>query len=163
MASSHTITLHGPGQPLDLSYPAETPLPELLDLLAQQMRGRRGARQHVPPLGGQRRRAEAREGGEVRKGEELSGAVLGVDACRGGWVGILLPLTGTPTPTALFAPTVGALVEHARQQADLAVVGIDIPIGLGDEGARAADVLAAATLGARRSSVFATPVSPVTA
>lgn len=38
MASSHTITLHGPGQPLDLSYPAETPLPELLDLLAQQMR-----------------------------------------------------------------------------------------------------------------------------
>lgn len=73
-------------------------------------------------------------------------------------MGILLPLTRTPTPTALFGPAIGVLVEQARRQADLAVVGIDIPIGLGDEGARAADVLVAATLGARRSSVFATPV-----
>ncbi|RKS80025.1 hypothetical protein CLV35_0443 [Motilibacter peucedani] len=38
MASTHTIVLHGPGEPLELSYPAETPLPELLDVIAQQMR-----------------------------------------------------------------------------------------------------------------------------
>jgi predicted RNase H-like nuclease len=38
------------------------------------------------------------------------------------------------------------------------VIGIDIPIGLPDEGRRTADVLAKRMVGPRRSSVFMTPV-----
>ncbi len=41
--------------------------------------------------------------------------------------------------------------------ADASVVGVDIPIGLPSEGARAADVAARVFVGPRRSSVFPTP------
>jgi predicted RNase H-like nuclease len=41
---------------------------------------------------------------------------------------------------------------------ELAVVAIDIPIGLPSEGSRQADLLARTVVGARASSVFSTPV-----
>jgi len=41
------------------------------------------------------------------------------------------------------------------------VVGVDIPIGIPDSGPRPADVAARRFVGARRSSVFPTPVRPV--
>ncbi|RKS80024.1 putative RNase H-like nuclease [Motilibacter peucedani] len=82
--------------------------------------------------------------------------VLGVDACRGGWVGVLLAL-GRPS-VALFAPRAAELVARAgAAAAALTVVGIDIPVGLSAGGPRQADLLAARELGARRSSVFRTP------
>ena len=82
----------------------------------------------------------------------MTSRVLGVDACRKGWIGIAGDLR------AYFAVTIGELVERAEVDGSLAVVGIDIPIGLPERGAREADVLARRVVGRRASSVFATPV-----
>nr|WP_231640215.1 DUF429 domain-containing protein [Micromonospora sp. NRRL B-16802] len=54
--------------------------------------------------------------------------------------------------------TIAALVTNAEMDGHLAVIGIDIPIGLPDTGRRQADVLAYKLVGPRRSSVFMTPV-----
>jgi predicted RNase H-like nuclease len=83
-------------------------------------------------------------------------AVLGVDACKGGWVGIRLD--GASAPTAYSALTVESLVALAGS---LTVIGIDIPIGLPASGAREADALARRAVGPRASSVFATPPKAV--
>ena len=73
--------------------------------------------------------------------------VAGVDGCRAGWV---------------VATSDGVLdvVEHidAVLALDVAVIAIDMPIGLPDAGPRACDIAARKLLGPRRSSVFATPV-----
>jgi predicted RNase H-like nuclease/GrpB-like predicted nucleotidyltransferase (UPF0157 family) len=88
-------------------------------------------------------------------------AVLGVDGCRAGWVGALL--RGT-TYDVLVAATIDELVSAVvRTEPALAVVAIDMPIGLPDEGPRGADVLARRQLPAgRKSSVFPTPSRPAT-
>jgi predicted RNase H-like nuclease len=78
--------------------------------------------------------------------------VLGVDACRRGWIGVAWSEDGL---TAHFAPTIGELAELAGP---VAVIAIDIPIGLPTDGERQADVLARTLLGPRQSSVFMTPV-----
>lgn len=90
------------------------------------------------------------------------GPVLGVDGCRVGWVGVLV--TGT-TAEVLVAPAIVDLVETARARASgLAVVAIDIPIGLPDGGRRRADLLARSRLPAgRKSSVFPTPTRATSA
>jgi predicted RNase H-like nuclease len=82
--------------------------------------------------------------------------VLGIDACRAGWVAIELRDGGYAS---------------ARLHLDLAdllsdvdegtTVGIDMPLGLLDTGWRAAETLAANRIGARRSSVFRVPPRPV--
>lgn len=79
-------------------------------------------------------------------------AVVGVDACKDGWVGVRLD--GDTAPRALCARTVEELVARA---APVAVVGVDIPIGLPVSAPRVADVMARRTVGPRASSVFATP------
>lgn len=81
--------------------------------------------------------------------------VLGVDAARAGWVGILL---GEGDPRAFVARGLADLVAQAQDAGALDAVGIDIPIGLPDAGRRAADVLAKAAIGPLRSAVFVTPV-----
>jgi predicted RNase H-like nuclease len=81
--------------------------------------------------------------------------VLGVDACKKGWVGVGVGDTG---PTVYFGRHIGDVVAAAEYDGPLGVVGIDIPIGLPDNGRRQADVLARAVVGPRRSSVFMTPV-----
>lgn len=78
--------------------------------------------------------------------------VMGVDACRKGWVGIADDLR------AYFGTTIRDLVDAADLDGALAVVGVDIPIGLPSTGSRQADVLARRVVGRRASSVFATPV-----
>jgi predicted RNase H-like nuclease len=81
--------------------------------------------------------------------------VLGVDACRTGWVGVV------PDPgrtAAFFARTIAELVAAADVGGEVAVVAIDMPIGLADSGRRRADLQARQAAGARRSSVFLTPV-----
>lgn len=83
----------------------------------------------------------------------VDAAVLGVDGCPAGWVGVLL--VGDEL-TLTVAPTVAALV--AVLPVAPAVVGIDIPLGLPDAGPREADRLARLELPAgRKSSVFPTP------
>ena len=81
--------------------------------------------------------------------------VLGVDACRAGWVGIAL---AGGDPGAYLAPTIRELTEQATADGPLGVVAIDIPIGLADTGRRHADQLARAALGRRWPSLFITPV-----
>lgn len=77
--------------------------------------------------------------------------VLGLDACRKGWAGVLLDDDGA---------TEGVFLDdlHAVEALDVAGVGIDIPIGLASDRTRAADTLARQVLGPRRASVFMTPV-----
>lgn len=83
-------------------------------------------------------------------------SVLGVDGCRAGWVGALLR---GGSYDVLVAADIASLVDAARQEEPgLAVVGVDIPIGLPDDRARQADRLARARLPlGRKSSVFPTP------
>ncbi|MDT3440806.1 MULTISPECIES: DUF429 domain-containing protein [unclassified Pseudofrankia] len=95
---------------------------------------------------GERMRA-GRPAGPVR--------VLGVDACPGGWVAV--ELAGGAFSGARFAGELRALVDTTT----VAVIGVDMPLGLLDEGWRAADHAARAVLGPRRASVFLVPPRPV--
>lgn len=79
--------------------------------------------------------------------------VVGVDACPGGWVGVVLGDAGVER--AVQGQTLAAL---AAQVPDAEGFGVDIPIGLPAAGPRSADDAARRFLGPRRSSVFATPV-----
>jgi predicted RNase H-like nuclease len=81
-------------------------------------------------------------------------AVLGVDGCRAGWVGVLWERT----TTVLVAPTIGALVERAGE---LEAIAIDIPIGLPADQPRTVERLARARLPGRASTVFNAPASAV--
>ncbi len=84
----------------------------------------------------------------------MTAVVLGVDGCRGGWVGALVV---GDTVTLATATTVAELVAAAAVTPT--VVGVDIPIGLPDWGPRRADVEARRELPVgRKSSVFPTPV-----
>lgn len=78
--------------------------------------------------------------------------VLGVDACRAGWFGVLL---GQGPARAVMASTLAELVELVDE---VDCVAVDIPIGLPDTGGRAAEGEARARLRGRTSSVFSTLV-----
>lgn len=82
--------------------------------------------------------------------------VLGVDACKDGWVAI--ELHDGAFAEAHIAPNLPALL---AERDDLDVVGLDMPLGLAEAGWRQADVAAAAALGAARSTVFRVPPRPV--
>jgi predicted RNase H-like nuclease len=78
--------------------------------------------------------------------------VLGVDACRGGWVGVELH-AGT-----FAAAHWGSTLEDVVQGVPAAaIIAVDIPLGLVEAGWRKADSAAKAYLGARSPSVFMTP------
>lgn len=81
--------------------------------------------------------------------------MLGVDACRRGWIAIAVDdgIAG-----AYFAENIQMLVARAETDGPLAVVAVDMPIGLPDRGLRRADVLARAAIGPLWPSVFMTPV-----
>lgn len=89
----------------------------------------------------------------------MTGAVLGVDACKVGWVGVLLDQDGRYLEVLLKA-TIAGLVDAATDLRSLAVVGIDIPIGLPDRGERAVDGAARRLLKGAASTVFTTPTRP---
>ena len=91
---------------------------------------------------------------------EVTVPVLGVDACKAGWVGAILE-PGAPRPRVAVASTIVDLVETVRQSLDLHAVAIDIPIGLPDDTTRQADLLARRALSGKAlqgkaSSVFTT-------
>ncbi len=81
--------------------------------------------------------------------------MLGVDACKAGWVGIAL---AGGEGSGYVAGTIKKVVAEALADGPLSVVGVDMPIGLPDQGRREADVLARRRIGPRWSSVFLTPV-----
>ena len=85
---------------------------------------------------------------------EVERPVLGVDGCPGGWVGVLLH--PDRPPSVHHASRIGPLVEQVRESTAVAVVAIDIPLGLPDGGVRQADVLARRELPGKGSSVFTT-------
>ena len=77
--------------------------------------------------------------------------VVGVDVWAGRWVAVIV---GTSVENvAVFEQ----LSEVATAHPDVAVVGVDIPIGLPETGVRAADVAARAYVRPRSSSVFSAP------
>ena len=80
-------------------------------------------------------------------------AVVGVDACKGGWIAVAL--RDGRGAQACYLPGIEALADAIP---DAEAVAIDIPIGLPLTGWRAADIEAKAILGPRRNSVFFTPV-----
>ena len=85
-------------------------------------------------------------------------AVLGVDGWRGAWVGALLDGRSV---RLLALPDVAAVLAVP----DVEVIGIDMPIGLSEDGARACDLEARRRLSGARaaSTVFPAPVRPVLA
>ena len=56
------------------------------------------------------------------------------------------------------APTLAALLDRVVADGPVAGIGVDIPIGLAEHEPRQADLAARAALGARRASIFLTPV-----
>ncbi|WBQ07829.1 DUF429 domain-containing protein [Kribbella sp. CA-293567] len=81
--------------------------------------------------------------------------VLGVDACKAGWVGVLL---NDGEVSAFVAGSIDQLVAQAGSPESLDVIGVDMPIGLPDTAPRQADLLARSAIGRLSSSVFTTPV-----
>jgi hypothetical protein len=57
----------------------------------------------------------------------MSSRVLGVDACKAGWVGVVLY---DGAAVLHVAKTIVALVADAEVDGHLAVIGIDFPIGV---------------------------------
>ena len=87
--------------------------------------------------------------------------VIGVDACRRGWVAVSLEVSRPPHRTPrLVAVRMDGSLATVLDQADrdtARIVGIDMPLGLLESGWREADRAARGLLGPRRSSVFAIP------
>lgn len=69
--------------------------------------------------------------------------ILGVDACKRGWVGVALTLHAV----AYFAPTIVDLAAKVSEEHCIEVVAVDIPIGLPLNGRREADELAKKQVG----------------
>ncbi|MGO8885616.1 MAG: DUF429 domain-containing protein [Streptosporangiaceae bacterium] len=78
--------------------------------------------------------------------------VVGVDACRSGWVGVTLD-DGRVAGTQVAAD----LTDIVRGCRDAVVIGVDMPLGLVKAGWRRAGALAKLRLGAVRSRVFMVP------
>lgn len=78
---------------------------------------------------------------------------VGVDITTGAFVAVVL--NDDAYVEAHYAPTLTALVSVF---ASATVIAIDVPIGLSDTGPRACDQAARTQLGARRASLFMTPV-----
>lgn len=85
----------------------------------------------------------------LRGGAIIPGmVVVGLDACRAGWVGVVL------ADGRFERAVVDASAEDVVASCSPVVVGIDIPIGTTARGLRACDVAARAFVGPRRNSVF---------
>jgi predicted RNase H-like nuclease len=82
--------------------------------------------------------------------------VVGVDGCKQGWVAIALK-DGMFARAALYKD----ISSITKEWPDADAIGVDIPIGLREKGARHADLEAREFLGRRSSSVFPVPVRAV--
>lgn len=79
--------------------------------------------------------------------------VVGVDGCPGGWVATEYD-TDAPALSARFHPT---FVDAVLSYPHVACIGVDMPIGLTEGGARQCDTEARKRLGTRHVSVFSAP------
>ena len=86
--------------------------------------------------------------------------MLGVDGCRAGWVVATRVLASGETRVTI-ADTFRSILDGAGAQA--AAIVVDMPIGLCNVGVRACETQARRLLGARRASVFASPLRPMLA
>ncbi len=89
--------------------------------------------------------------------------VGGVDGAKGQWLLSLVELGpggGSARAVTLLLPNFTEVVEAVNQR-EVSMVGVDMPIGLPDVAPRASDALARERLGARRSTLFATPPARV--
>lgn len=77
----------------------------------------------------------------------------GIDGCPAGWLRIEVPAPGR-YDARVFTTAAQAFADAA----EFALITIDIPIGLTDQGPRECDVEARRLIGPRRSSVFPAPV-----
>jgi predicted RNase H-like nuclease len=85
----------------------------------------------------------------------MSGDVVaGIDGCPGGWVVVLRPLDNPGQATALLVRTFAEVLALSPQPA---MICVDMPIGLPDNGGRWADRTARSVLGKRKSSIFSVP------
>lgn len=85
--------------------------------------------------------------------------MLGVDGCRGGWVGALVRGGALSWHALRDAPAVLALADAVGA----AAVAVDIPMGLPDDGPRDCDRAARAALAPYGARVFPAPVRAVLA
>lgn len=86
-----------------------------------------------------------------------SSTVVGIDACKHGWIGVVLQ---AGLVRAMFAPQIAELATLLRTAVEIdtiSCVAVDIPIGLPDRGERPADRCARKLVGPRSASVFMTP------
>ena len=86
--------------------------------------------------------------------------VLGVDGWKGSWVGAYVQDGVVTWRHGRFAELLSLDPDgptDATDLADLAVVGVDIPIGLAEQGPRRCDLAARAALGRAASRVFLMP------
>ena len=79
-------------------------------------------------------------------------SVVGVDACKSGWIAVVLRGTDVSAVYLHGVSDLAAVIPDAE------VIAIDIPIGLPEDGRRAADVAAKNLLGPRGSTLFYVPV-----
>jgi predicted RNase H-like nuclease len=86
--------------------------------------------------------------------------VAGVDGCPGGWAVVTGRRHRGGTVSVRFESTVAAVIEDLQRDR-VAVVAIDMPIGLPAVGARPCDLQAREALGPRRHSVFPAPLRAV--
>lgn len=89
--------------------------------------------------------------------------VAGLDGCRTGWVVARADTGASPGRRVVSVEVVGHVDEVLDDLTSgaLALVAVDMPLGLPDSGPRACDREARALLGPRRSSVFPAPVRAV--
>lgn len=84
------------------------------------------------------------------------GVAVGVDGCPGGWLAVTE--VKPQRLVAWIAPTFSELIKMSPMTA---VIGVDIPIGLPETGARQCELEARQLLGwPRRNSVFSAPLRP---
>jgi predicted RNase H-like nuclease len=81
--------------------------------------------------------------------------IAGADGCKDGWVVVSEERSG-----AVCFQKIPHLREIALRK-ELALIVVDIPMGLLDKGAREADTAARQQLGSRRSCVFTAPIRPI--
>jgi len=85
--------------------------------------------------------------------------IAGADGCPAGWIVIEEDTTSHEIESRVTA-RIEDVFANGR---DVAVLAIDIPIGLTESGARQCDLLARRQLGPRASSVFPAPIRPALA
>lgn len=97
------------------------------------------------------------ESGHPRPTPKESPHYLGIDACKGGWVGVIINDQGYTS--AVKCSSIAQLIAYASDLGNVCVIGIDVPIGLPTKQIRPADTAVRAVLGSRKASLFTTPTA----